>query len=537
MQFGSIPTAEAVGCILAHGVRYGDGSFKKGRLLSAADVNALQVAGVVSIIAARLTEKDVPEDEAARKLALVLSGAGISAQQAFTGRANLHSTGQGLLLVDVARTNAINALHESLTIATLPAFTSVLPRQMLATVKIIPFATPRWVLEQALAIVGDQPLLELQRFNSKHIGLIVTRLPQTKASIVAKSEAAIRDRLARFGLSLAPVLQVDHIETDVSAGIAALKQRGADCILIFGASAIVDRGDVIPAALVAAGGAVVHLGMPVDPGNLLMLGKLGNTPVIGIPSCARSLKRNGFDWVLERVLAGVEISPTDIMQMGVGGLLAEISSRPSPREAAALVPLAPRIVAVLLAAGSSRRMGSNKLLADFEGNAMVRVVAQNLLASSADEVVVITGYEQQRVVEALAGLPLRFVHNPDHATGMASSLRVGAIAAECAEALVVVLADMPRVKPVVIDRLIAAFNPTEHRSIVVPTWNGVFGNPVLWGSEHFERLKTMTGDKGARALIDDLKSEATEIEIGDDGVLLDADTPEALAQIKSIASS
>lgn len=537
MKFGSTPIAEAGGCILAHGVRCGANMFKKGRVLSADDVRSLQAGGVVEVVVARLSDDDVHEDEAARQLAVAISGLGVAAQQAFTGRANLHGVGQGLLLVDVVRVNVINALHESLTVATLPAFATVSPRQMLATVKVIPFATPRKVLERVLAIIGDQPLIEVRPYNCKHVGLIITTLPQTKTSIVAKSEKSIRGRLAVLGLSLAAVLNVAHTEAELRAGIVELKSKGADCILIFGASAIVDRGDVIPAALVSSGGHVVHLGMPVDPGNLLLLGKFSEVPVIGIPSCARSPKRNGFDWVLERVLAGIEVSPQDIMQMGVGGLLAEISSRPSPREAAAQVLLAPQVVAILLAAGSSRRMGSNKLLAKVNGVPMVRIVAQNLLASSVDEVVVVTGHEPQLVAEALAGLPLRFVHNPDHATGMGSSLKVGALAAHQAEALVVALADMPRVKPSIIDRLIAAFNPTEHRSIVVPTCKGVFGNPVLWGAEHFDRLKTISGDKGAKALIGDLKSEATEIEVGDEGILLDADTPEALANIRSVASS
>ncbi len=301
---------------------------------------------------------------------------------------------------------------------------------------------------------------------------------------------------------------------------------------MFGASAIVDRGDVIPAALVDAGGEVIHLGMPVDPGNLLMLGQLGEVPVLGVPSCARSPKRNGFDWVLERVLAGIIVTREDIMDMGVGGLLAEIPSRPSPREMQ--VPTAPRVVAVVLAAGLGRRMGSAKMLADFDGKPMIVATVENVLASGVDEVIVVTGHESEKVVAALGGMKVRRVHNPDFESGMASSLRVGVEAVKSADAAVIILGDMPRVPAAVIDRLIAAFNPTEHRSIVVPTHKGQFGNPVLWGSEHFELLTGMQGDKGARSLIAGLKSEATEIE-ADAGVLMDADTPDDLARLKSTA--
>jgi molybdenum cofactor cytidylyltransferase len=410
----------------------------------------------------------------------------------------------------------------------------VSPKQMLATVKIIPFATPHDVLQKALAIVGDQPLMHVRLFQRKHIGLIITTIPHGKASLIAKTETAMRDRLQTLGLKLESVLVVPHVEHAVQAAIATLQQRGSDCILVFGASAIVDRADVIPAALVSAGGDVVHLGMPVDPGNLLMLGRIDRVPVLGVPSCARSPKRNGFDWVLERVMAGIDVTGDDIMDMGVGGLLAEIPSRPMPRESG--VQPAPRVVAVVLAAGLGRRMGGAKMLAEFNGRPMLAATVENVLASGVDDVVVVTGHDQAAVRAALTDFKVRVVHNPDYATGMASSLRVGVDAAAAADAVVVCLGDMPNVGSAVIDRLIAAFNPTEHRSIVVPTHKGQFGNPVLWGAEHFTRLTSLSGDKGARSLIVDLKSEATEVE-ADAGVLMDADTPEALAALKSAANS
>src|SRR5207247_3550875 len=163
--------------------------------------------------------------------------------------------------------------------------------------------------------------------------------------------------------------------------------QGADIVFVHGASAIVDRRDVIPEAVVAAGGRVDHFGMPVDPGNLLLLGHVGDTPVLGLPGCARSPQVNGFDWVLERLVSGLPVGPREIMRMGSGGLLAEIPSRPLPRAAASPAPNAkpperapppgPRIAALLLAAGQSRRMGGpNKLLADIDGRPMVARVAE-----------------------------------------------------------------------------------------------------------------------------------------------------------------
>ena len=109
-----------------------------------------------------------------------------------------------------------------------------------------------------------------------------------------------------------------------------------DMVIIFGASAITDRRDVVPVGLERAGGVVEHLGMPVDPGNLLLLGHVdagGRTiPVIGAPGCARSPKENGFDFVLRRLLAGLPVTGADLKRMGVGGLLSEIVSRPQLRQ-------------------------------------------------------------------------------------------------------------------------------------------------------------------------------------------------------------
>jgi molybdenum cofactor cytidylyltransferase len=527
MKFGAIETSAALGLILGHGVKCGEATFKKGRVLSASDIEALQSNKIAEVTVAQIEVGDVPEDEAARRVALAISGYGTKAQEAFTGRANLHATGAGLLLVDYARIKAINHLHESLTIATLPAHEVVSPKQMVATVKIIPFATPREVLDRALVIVDDEPLLQVREFQKRNIHLIITSLPQTKASIIVKSEHAIAERLKALGLTLASVVVVPHQQAVVAD--AVLNAREADLILIFGASAIVDRGDVIPAGLVEAGGAVTHLGMPVDPGNLLMWGQLGATPVIGIPSCARSPKRNGFDWVLERVAAGIAVLPEDIMDMGVGGLLAEIPSRPMPREADK--PAAPRVVAVVLAAGKSARMGANKMLADYNGKPMLRATVENVLASGVDEVVVVTGHQPEQVGASLQGLNVRLVHNPDFADGMSTSLRVGVRAVGKTDAVIVCLGDMPRVPSQVIDRMIAAFNPTEHRNIIVPVHKGEWGNPVLWGAEHFDVLTSLEGDKGARALIAQFKNEAVEIVVEDAGVLMDADTPKALAEL------
>jgi molybdenum cofactor cytidylyltransferase len=309
---------------------------------------------------------------------------------------------------------------------------------------------------------------------------------------------------------------------------------GASCnpVLLFGASAIVDRGDVLPAALTSAGGEVTHLGMPVDPGNLLMLGRWKDVPVIGVPSCARSPKVNGFDWVLERLLAGIPVTPRDVMEMGAGGLLAEIATRPTPREGKATPQRLPRIGAIVLAAGLSRRMGENKVLAEAGGKPLLSHVLASLAGIELEDIVVVTGRDAQLVAAQVARG--RAVHNPQFAEGIASSVKAGIAALPgSVDAAFILLADMPLVDAASLARLAAAFNPTEHRSVCIPVFGGERGNPVLWGRQHFAALAALSGDQGGRALFDQLADEIAEVPVAHDGVLRDADTPEALAAIRS----
>lgn len=537
MNFGELPLHQAEGAILAHSVKHEGGVFKKGRRLTAEDLSALKASGVTSVFAATLTAEDVPEDEAAAAVARVIGAEGTDTQAPFTGRANLHATTHGLAIIDTDRVRALNRLHESLTLATVQPFAIVEEREMVATVKVIPFAVPRGVLEKALAIIDGAPLVRVEAFRNKQVGLVITHLPQTKPSIVTKSEQAMQERISALGGRLSEVRVVAHRISEVRDAITDLKARQCDPILVFGASAIVDRGDVIPQALEKAGGHVLHLGMPVDPGNLMMFGDFDDVPVLGVPSCARSPKLNGFDWVLARVMAGVRVTAQDIMDMGAGGLLAEIPTRPSPREGKPKLQRAPRVTAIVLAAGKSSRMGTNKLLADVNGEPMIRRTVA-AVGQAVDHTIVVTGRDKEEIERALEGVSVSFVHNSDFAEGLSTSLKRGIeVAPTETDAAIIALGDMPLVTPDTVRRLIAAYNPAEHRSICVPVYKGERGNPVLWGRQNFEALAGLEGDKGARVLFRTHSDEIVEVEMLDESVLMDADTPEALEKIRSAHSS
>lgn len=531
MKFGPVATLQAEGAILAHGVTHGDRSFPKGHRLTAAEVAALAGDGIATVTVARIEADDVPENEAAALLAEALAGDGVRVATALTGRSNLYATVAGVVTIRTGAIDAINAIDEAITVATLPAFDAVPPRAMLATIKIIPYAVKRSALDAALSLAKALgPVIEVAPYRPLRIGLVSTALPRTKPSIHEKNRTTLNARLAPSRATIVSDHVVAHEAAAVSDAIVACRAEGADAVLIYSASAIADRGDVVPSGLAAAGGEVLRFGMPVDPGNLLMLGRHGDIPVIGLPGCARSPKLNGFDWVLQRLLAGIPVRSEDIAGMGVGGLLKEIASRPQPRDRLAPAPSSRlRLAAIVLAAGRAQRMGETKQLADLSGIPMIRRTVENIRAADLGEVIVVTGHDAERVGAALRGLPVTIVRNPDYADGLSTSLRAGleALPPET-DAALVALGDMPSVSPADIDRLIAAFDPAEGRSIVVPVHQGKRGNPVLWGAAYFAEMKMLTGDAGAKRLLADYPEAVTEVELGA-GILADIDTPADLA--------
>ncbi|WP_299618736.1 molybdopterin-binding/glycosyltransferase family 2 protein [Pelagibius sp.] len=538
MIFGEVPTGEAAGAILVHSLKAKGLAFKKGRRLSKADLAKLNKAGVGRIVVARLEADEVHEDEAATALAAAICGHGLTASESFTGRCNLMVQTRGLLVAERDRIDALNLVDEAVTLATLPPCDLVEPRQMAATIKIIPFAITRHVLEACLAVIGrGEPLLSVAALMARKVGLLQTELPGTKASLLDKTRDVANQRLAMLDCAPAVERRCPHEQAPVTAALATLVREDCEIILMSGASAIVDRRDVLPSALTAAGGSVDHFGMPVDPGNLILLGKLEDRPVVGLPGCARSPKLNGFDWVLRRLVAGLEVTPEEVMRMGTGGLLKEIASRPLPRaeavERAEGPPRAPRIAAVVLAAGQSRRMGKrNKLLIPVDGTPMVTRVADCLLSSQAAPLAVVTGHDYAAVEAALPEGRFTLTHNPDFASGLSSSLKRGLAALpEDIDGVLVCLGDMPRLSPKAVDRLIAAFDPLEGRAICVPTWQGKRGNPVLFAKRFFAEMQEVAGDVGARALIGEHAEAVCEVPMDDDAVLVDVDTPEALAAL------
>ena len=528
MKFGPASPADAIGGVTVHTLRQGSLVLKKGTTIGPAEVEALNRAGVKEIVVVRLEDGDVSEDVAAASIAQAVAGDGVNVERAFTGRANLFAASAGVLVVDRAsgrphqRRRRSHHLCHACRLQAGGRRRDGRDRQAHSV-------RGRSEAARCRGAAASGGALRIAPYVIKRVGVVSTLLPGLAPKVVEKTLRVTAERLAPAGATIMAERRVPHDEAALKAAIKELLGLGAELVIVFGASAIADRRDVIPAAISGIGGAIEHFGMPVDPGNLLLIGNAGGVPVLGAPGCARSPVENGFDWVLMRLLAGLKVTRAELTGMGVGGLLMEIVTRPQPRESLA-ADSNRNVAAIILAAGRSTRMGGpNKLLAELGGKPLVRIVTEQALASKAQGVIVVTGHQAEQVEKALQGLEVTFVRNPDFAEGLASSVKAGIAAVpDDADGAVICLGDMPLISAHLIDRLIEAFAPDRGNLIAVPVSDDRRGNPVLWSRRFFNELMTLDGDIGARHLIAKHSEAVAEVPVEGHGAFLDIDTPQAL---------
>jgi molybdenum cofactor cytidylyltransferase len=330
MKFGAVPLEQAQGAILAHSADLRGGPLRKGHVLTAADLARMAAEGWQDVVVARLEAGDVPEDEAATRLAMALVPAGDSGLMLtppVNGRVNLKAIWPGVLSLNVPAVHGFNRIDPGITLATLPPLARVATGTLVGTVKIITYAVPEAGLRRAAAV--GEGALRILPVVQRTASLLLTEVPSTGDKLTQKGRRAVEGRLRALGITLTECHVMPH---DAAQMAQALRAMTGDMLLILTGSATSDLQDTGPQSLRMAGGQVARFGMPVDPGNLLFHGTLGARPVIGLPGCARSPALNGADWVLERLACGLAVTDDDIADMGVGGLLKEIPIRPQPRE-------------------------------------------------------------------------------------------------------------------------------------------------------------------------------------------------------------
>ncbi|MGL3605532.1 NTP transferase domain-containing protein [Rhizobium sp. G187] len=536
MIFGECPLDAANGVILAHAVRLDDSKLAKGHRLTPSDIARLRSEGIDRVIAVRLEAGDLDEDEAADRLAASVDLKGLTRSPASTGRVNIYAADNGLFRADKKIVDQFNRIDPAITLATLADRSDVRTGDLVATIKIIPLAVAGSAVAHAETVLRTAAAFSLKAYTPRAVHLIATELPSLKPTVMDKTARVLEMRLQPSASRLVSEQRVPHKADAVAAAITrslGKTEASTPLMVVFGAAAVCDENDVIPEAIRRAGGIVERVGLPVDPGNLLVLGHIGDVPVIGAPGCARSPKENGFDWVLNGILAGDPPSEDEMSGWGVGGLLMEIPARPLPRlTATGDQPAKQELAVVVLAAGRASRMGESgqhKLLATFGGESLVHRVVRHAVEADIGPVIVVTGHRAAEIAATVRDLPVECVENALYLSGMASSLAVGVRRAESkgASAVMVLLADMPNVGPTDLKRLVEAHVGAGKRAIIRATAGGKRGNPVILPVSTFEALRRLEGDIGARAVIETAGVPVIDIEIGA-AARLDVDTPEAV---------
>jgi hypothetical protein len=337
MKFEPVPLSDAKGKILGHNIADADGRrlLRKGKPLADEDLEKLRLLGRQSVYVAKLEPDDVDENKAARRIAEAICGPGLHIPGVASGRANLLSDEMGILRIDVDRVVQVNE-YDGITLATLTTHSPVPPRQIVATVKVIPYAVPESIVSAVEEISSrNRPIVRVDALPSRSVGMILSGSTSIRARLISDF-APLRDRIERLGSS---VTRTDFValeeEPDEAALAEMLKQHissGVGMVLLAGETAIMDSHDIVPRAVARAGGHVESVGAPVDPGNLLMLAYLNDVPVVGAPGCARSRKTNIVDWILPRLLVGDQLTRRDIVELGHGGLLQDVHERGMPRD-------------------------------------------------------------------------------------------------------------------------------------------------------------------------------------------------------------
>ncbi len=351
MKFGAVKLDHAVGKVLGHNISGPDGKrlFRKGRPLSAEDVEALARLGRETVYVAELSADDIDENSAALRIAQASAGDNVRVTKPTTGRSNLHAETLGVLRIDIGRLSQVNLL-DAVTLATVEANSVVRPKQMVATLKMISYGVSENIVREAERIGQAEtinhsggmqtPIVRIEPLLPKKVGMILSGSPSAADRIVKGFEKAMRTRLEAWGSSLDEVkfIPLEDVtgELNLANEIEEMIEREIDMIILAGETAIMDRHDIAPRAVERAGGRVTCFGAPVDPGNLLMLARHDSTgrsvQIVGTPGCARSPKKNIVDLVIPRILVGDYLTKMDIVNMGMGGMLEDVPERGRARK-------------------------------------------------------------------------------------------------------------------------------------------------------------------------------------------------------------
>ena len=309
--------------ILAHSISIKGTKLKKGKIIGRSDIKLLNSIGKKEIYIFEKTPEHIAENKASFQISKHIIGKNITINNPVNGRADLFSKINGLLDYDRKLLFQLNFSNDDLAVAMIKPLEVIKKNQLIGNVKILPYAMKKKSLKKILNIKKYLNFIKIRKAENKNISLLISSDEENLKSN-NKIVSSVNSRLLNYDLKLKQVLYCKHNENDIKNILLSKDINNSNVILLYGSTSIVDKDDIIPKALKKAKGKVIAYGAPTDPGNLLMFGTLKNKQVIGVPGCAKSVFRNGFDLVLEKVCFDFSIDKMVISELSCGGLFKKI---------------------------------------------------------------------------------------------------------------------------------------------------------------------------------------------------------------------
>ena len=323
MKFKLIPTIKSYSNILGHTIKLKNITLKKGKTINQNDINLLTKHKISSIYVGLLKKDDYSENLSAAKIAKHIISKNILEPIVNNGRADLFANKNGMLNINRESLIKINFTYPDVAVCSLKSYTLVKKGQLLGNVKILPYALNKKIIYK---ILKDNSLKRIFQIIEKKLDKVAVIFTKSNKDYVNNNKIlnALNDRLKKFGSKIISENICEHNHTDLCFTLGKLIKEKPQLILIYGETSISDNNDVVPRAIREARGKVLSTILPTDPGNLLLVGKIEKIMVIGVPGCAKSIKRNGFDDVLERVFYGEKFTKKKLASLADGGLYKDI---------------------------------------------------------------------------------------------------------------------------------------------------------------------------------------------------------------------
>ena len=540
MQFGEFPVYDALGIELTHPVKCQEITLKKGHILTSSDIGKLQYAGIKSVVGVRLSSEDILPETAADILLKTMAGDYLRyTLPDENGYSEIFADIDGVFVFDRERLNRLNDHSENISLMAVQPNLPVYKGQFVANLRLFGPAIQAATLNEAVTkISGTGPLLKVAPYAFCKIGFIQTITDKTH--VQPQNPNDLEKRFGAYGFNVVYHDLCEHNSVQVEKAVRDAIDAQAEIVLVESPFPPLHRDDVVPKGFKEAAGDIDRLGWPMDMGLSLVIGHKNDIKLLGY--CAEDADQPAFD-ILMRFLATKSLPDTSVIpELALNGInLTRLTKRITPQQTENSIHIgsvsdSEKIAVVILAAGSSRRMiGSNKLLESLNGLPMIEHVVRSALSSQADYVAVVTGHDAKFIEKRLEKYDVKIVRNPDYVSGVLGSIRLGlAVLPPDIAGAVVLPADMPAFTEEYIDKLIEAFDFKAKRPpVVMPSFNSVRHNPVLWPRDLFKVVKIIPEDSHWTPALVEHSDYIKEVVLKDDLPLTDINTHGDLEKYKA----